>query len=82
MSLKQGERRAQRVRFVPGDALREPRKCRGPVTRLVKRGEHQLCYIRLACRGRAVTPSATIPLPAREALLRQPVKHCHDGGVR
>jgi hypothetical protein len=73
MPLKPGQRRAQRIGLGPGDALREPGERRGPVARLVKRGEHQLCHVCLACRGRAVPPSAAIPFPAREALLRQPV---------
>jgi hypothetical protein len=82
MPLKHGERREQRVRLGSGDTLREPGECRGPVTRLVKRGKHQLCDICLAGLGRTVPPGAAIPFPAREALLRQPIKHRHDGGMR
>ena len=71
----------EHLRLGAGHALREPSECRVPIASLCQRGQHQLGHVGLAGRGRAVSPSAAVPFPAREPLLRQPVKHCHHCGV-
>jgi hypothetical protein len=72
-----GQRLAQYLRFGAAHALREPRKRGDPVAGLVEGRQHQLGHVGLPGRGRPVPPSAAVPLPARETLLREPVKHCH-----
>jgi hypothetical protein len=79
VALDAGQRLAEHLRLGTGHALREPRERRDPVAGLVKRRQHQLGHIGLPGRGRPVPPGAAVTLPARESLLREPIKHCHHG---
>jgi hypothetical protein len=81
LALKARQGVAEHFRLGAGHALREPGESGVPVAGLCERGEHQLGHVGLAGRGGAVTPGAAVPFPAREPLLRQPVKHSHHCGV-
>ena len=72
---------AEHFRLGTGHTLREPGESSVPVAGLCKRGKHQLGHVGLPGRGGAVPPGAAVPFPAREPLLRQPVKHRHHCGV-
>jgi hypothetical protein len=60
----------------------EPGQRGGSVTRLVQRGQHQFGDVCLARRSRTISPSPAVALASRETLLREPVKHGHNGCVR
>lgn len=81
LAVKPRQGVAEHFRLSPGHALREPGEGSVPVAGLCERGKHQLGHVGLAGRGRAVPPGAAVPFPAREPLLRQPVKHGHHCGV-
>jgi len=81
MPLYDCQRIAEHFGLGTRHALRESRERGDPVPGLVERRQHQLRHVRLPGRGRPVPPGATVPFPAREPLLRKPVKHRHDGGV-
>jgi len=81
LPVEPGQGLAEHLCLGAGHALREPGERRVTVARLRQRRQHQLGHVRLAGRGGPVPPGAAVPFPAREPLLRQPVKHRHHRRV-